>query len=83
MFNGRRITLGLAALAASPMLAAFYAGAYLGLGEWNETAAVHCRAYRTVAEARLFHPAATVESWLTGRRVACWVRDSDDGIYQP
>jgi hypothetical protein len=57
--------------------------AYLGLGEWNEPALVHCRAYRTTAEAQLFKPAAAVESWLTGRRTESWVRDATGGVYQP
>lgn len=64
-------------------LMALYVFAYWGLGEWHVTALVHCRAYRTTAEARLFAPAAAVESYLTGRRVVCWVRDTDSGIYQP
>ena len=83
MRNGRWLTIGLTVLASLPLLAGLYVGAYLGLGEWNETALTHCRAYRTAGEAHLFKPAAAVESWLTGRRVACWVRDPTGGVYEP
>jgi hypothetical protein len=83
MRNGRWLTIAVAMLASLPLLAGLYVGAYLGLGEWNETALVYCRAYRTPAEAHLFQPAAAAESWLTGRRVESWVRDPTGGVYEP
>jgi hypothetical protein len=83
MNSGYRLTISLALLTLPAVLITLYAGAYLLLGEWHETALVYCRAYRTAGEARVFKPAAVIESWLTGRQVATWVLDPAGGVHQP